>query len=244
MSSSRDPNFPSTRWTLIRRLKSLDASEARRALDELCAQYYYPLYCYIRHTGLEHDDAEDALHDFFSKLLRLGTFEAATASRGRLRAFLSTALRRFLINWRRDQSHRTREISLDVASPFGAPADRYQREQFTDTETPENILDRQWGLELLQRVIQRLEENYAARGRAPLFATLRPVLLAGGSLRGEDTSRLAAALGTTEGAMRVALSRMLQDYRGILEDEVLHTVESTAEVDAEIADLLRVFRTE
>ncbi len=244
MNPHGNPNFPATRWTLIRRLKSPDATEARRALDDVCAQYYYPLYCFIRHYGLDHDDAQDALQDFFSKLLRLGSFEAASASRGHLRGFLATALRRFLINWRRDHSHRTREISLEPAPSHGDPEDRYRREQFPDADTPESILDRQWGFELLQRVLQRLGENYAARGRMSVFETLRPVLLAGGSLRGEDTPQLAAALGTTEGAVRVALSRMLHDYRAILEDEVLHTVESPGEVNAEIADLLRIFRSE
>ena len=63
--------FPATQWTLIHRLRSSDAKVARRALDDLCAQYYYPLYCYIRRRGFDQHDAEDALQDFFSKLLRL-----------------------------------------------------------------------------------------------------------------------------------------------------------------------------
>jgi RNA polymerase sigma-70 factor (ECF subfamily) len=236
--------FPTTRWTLIRRLKSPDASTVRRALNDLCAQYYYPLYCYIRHRGFDHHDAEDALHDFLAKLLRLEAFEDAAPDRGRLRAFLGTALRRFLSNWCRDRPHRAREVSLDLPAPAGDAEERYRRERFTDADTPERIFDRQWGLELLHRVVHRLGESYAARGRTPIFETLRPVLLAGGSLRGGDTSRYATALATTEGAVRVALSRLLRDYRDLLEDEVLQTVESTAEVDTEIGHLLQVFRTE
>ena len=236
--------FPTTRWTLIRRLKSADPSAARRALDDLCGQYYYPLYCYIRHRGFDHHDAQDALHDFLAKLLRLEAFEDAAPDRGRLRAFLGTALRRFLSNWRRDQPHRSREVSLELPPPADDTEERYRRERFTDADTPERIFDRKWGLELLHRVVRRLGESYAARGRATVFETLRPVLLAGGSLRGEDTSHFAAALATTEGAVRVALSRLLRDYRGFLEDEVLQTVESPSEVDTEIAHLLQVFRNE
>ena len=239
-----DGTFPETHWTLIQRLKSPDPSTVRRALDELCRQYYYPLYCYIRHRGLEHHDAEDALQDFLVKLLRLGTFEEADASRGRLRAFLGTALRRFLINWRRDHSARDRAASLELATTGHDREQRYREERFTEAETPEFIFDRQWGLEVLHRVIHRLGKSYAARGRTCVFETLRPVLHAGGSLRGEDTSRLAAALDTTEGAVRVALSRLLRDYRGILEDEILQTVDSRAEVETEIAHLLQVFAAE
>lgn len=244
MTADASGKFPTTHWTLIRRLKSPDPGTARRALDDLCAQYYYPLYCYIRHRGFDHHDAEDALHEFFIKLLRLEAFEDARAERGRLRAFLGTALRRFLINWTRDQRHRGQEVSLDLAHPTGDPEERFRRERFTDADTPERIFDRKWGLELLHRVVHRLGESYAARGRAPVFETLRPVLLAGGSLRGEDTPRLAAALSTTEGAVRVALSRLLRDYRGFLEDEVLQTVDTRAEVDAEISHLMQVFRGE
>lgn len=236
--------FPTTHWTLIRRLKSPDPSTARRALDDLCGQYYYPLYCYIRHRGFDHHDAQDALHDFLAKLLRLGAFETAAAERGRLRAFLGTSLRRFLSNWCRDQPHRTREVNLDLLPPGNDAEERYRRERFTDDDTPERIFDRKWGLELLHRVIQRLGESYASRGRTTLFETLRPVLLSGGSLRGEDTPGLALALATTEGAVRVALSRLLRDYRGILEDEVLQTVDAQADVDTEIAHLMQVFRKE
>jgi RNA polymerase sigma-70 factor (ECF subfamily) len=241
MSAPGDGSFPKTRWTLIHRLKSPDASTARRALEELCAQYYYPLYCYIRQRGLDHHDAQDALHDFLAKLLRLSAFAEADASRGRLRAFLGTALQRFLINWRRDQSHRDHEVSLDLALPGDDPEQRYREEHFADTDTPERIFDRKWGHELLQSVLRRLGESYAARGRRPVFDTLRPVLLAGGSLRGGDSARLAASLAMSEGAMRVALSRLLGEYRAILEEEVLHTVASRAEVDAEIAHLVGVF---
>jgi hypothetical protein len=40
-----DGKFPTTQWTLIARIKSPDEGVARGALDELCAQYHYPLYC-------------------------------------------------------------------------------------------------------------------------------------------------------------------------------------------------------
>ena len=235
-------SFPNTRWTLVQRLKSPDAATARRALDDLCAQYYYPLYCYIRRRGLDRDDAQDALHDFLAKLLRLHTFEEADAARGRLRAFLVTALQRFLLNWHRDHANRQREVPLDLALPADDPEKRYRDERFTDAETPERVFDRKWGQELLESVLRRLGQDYATRGRTALFDTLRPVLLTGGSLRGGDSAQLAATLGMSEGAVRVALSRLLGEYRAVLDDEVSQTVESRDEADAEIGHLLSVFR--
>jgi RNA polymerase sigma-70 factor (ECF subfamily) len=242
MNPKNEGSFPSTRWTLIARLKSPDAAIARRALNDLCSQYYYPLYCYIRRRGLDHDDAQDALHDFLAKLLRVHAFEKVIEERGRLRAFLMTGLRNFVLNWRRDHAHRDREVSLDLTQSSDDTERRYREEHFADADTPERIFDRKWGHELLEGVLRRLGKSYADRGRAALFDTLRPVLLTGGSLRGGDSAQLAASLAMSEGAVRVALSRLLGEYRSILEDEVLHTVESREEVDAEIGHLLGVFQ--
>jgi RNA polymerase sigma-70 factor (ECF subfamily) len=234
--------FPTTHWTLIARLKNPDAEVARRALDELCAQYRYPLYCAIRHRGLAHHDAEDALHDFLAKLLRLGAFAEANAEKGRLRSYLSTALRRFLSNWHRDHAARR----LEVGAPEQENDDeiRYRTDRFSEQDTPERLFDRQWARELLTHVLQRLEAQYAERGKSAVFTALSPVLQRGGSLRGEDTGALAASLGQSETTLRKTLQRFLEDYRALLEAEVFLTVEHHEEVADEIRHLQAAFRKE
>ena len=239
--------FPTTSWTLIARLKSPDAAEALRALDDLVAQYHFPLYCAIRRRGLAHHDAEDALHDFLAKLLRLDAFAEADAAKGRLRAFLCTALARFLSNWHRDHADRNREVSLDApdlrgeSSPPDADA-RYLALLLPDHETPEQLFDRQWARALIERVEQRLAAQYSERGKTELFTTLAPVLHSGGSLRGEDTTRLAAVLGLSESGLRSALHRFLKHYCELLEAEILQTVATRAEVNEELAYLRAAFR--
>ena len=135
-SNGKDPNFPTTAWTLISRIRSRDEKVAARALDEICAQYHYPLYCYIRRRGLDHHDAQDALHDFLAKLLRLETFENAQEEKGRLRSLLAAALSRFLINWHRDHAHPDGEVSTDADMVLTEAEARYLRERFTDADTP------------------------------------------------------------------------------------------------------------
>jgi RNA polymerase sigma-70 factor (ECF subfamily) len=237
-----DGSFPKTRWTLVRRLRSDDEAVVGPALEELCAQYHYPLYCYIRRSGLSHADAQDALHDFLAKLLRAGTFAEANAEKGRLRTFLITSLQRFLINWHRDETRRRRDIVDPIVSPEAAPEERYLRERFADDETPERIFERKWGHALIHQVLQRLEAAYDSRGRTAVFAALRPVLLGGGSLRGENSATIAAALGLSEGALRAALSRLLHDFRETLQSEVLVTVSSPAEAREEISYLQSLFQ--
>jgi DNA-directed RNA polymerase specialized sigma24 family protein len=229
-----DGHFPATRWSLIARLKSADERAAKEAIEELCRQYHYPLYCYLRRRGLAHHDAEDVLHDFLAKLLRLGSFGDADAQKGRLRAFLCTSLQRFLLNWHESRAARERVVALDTA----AAQERYEREIFRDGETPEHLFDRKWAQALLTRVLVRLGEDYAARGKADVFATLRPVVTEGGSLRGHDATALAAALGSNEVALRKTLSRLMSDYREVLRAEVEQTAD---DADAELAHLRQVF---
>lgn len=236
-AASGDGSFPNTSWTLIQRIKSTDDAVARRALDDLCAQYHYPLYCYIRRRGLSHHDAQDVLHDFLAKLLRSGSLEDANSERGRLRALLSTSLSRFLINHHRDTRDDRANVSLDATLAVDAEQ-RYEHERFTEADSPERVFERKWAHELMRHVLRRLRDDYSADGNADLFRALRPGLIAGGTLRHVDVPAVAATLGMTEGALRVAFTRLLKDYRTVLTGEVRQTVATEPEVDAEITHMM------
>lgn len=241
MSTEQRGNFPSTRWTLVARLRSGDSAVARRAIEDLVTQYRFTLYAYIRRRGLAHCDAEDALQDFLVKLLNAHALEAAEETRGRLRGYLGTALGRFLSNWRRDEARRTSGVQEFPADGQSKEEARYARERFLESDTPERIFDRKWGQALMERVMDRLHAKCIAQGKEALFVALRPVLLAGGSLRGRDGTAIAASLGMSEGTLRVALRRHLRGYRDMLEEEVLQTVENPADVASEIAYLRAIF---
>lgn len=234
-NASENSRFPTTSWTLIDRIKSTDEHVATKALEEVCSQYHYPLYCYLRRRGLDHHDAEDVLHDFLERFIKSGSFQAAEETKGRLRGYLSASLSRHLIGWVRHESRRPR---LDAG---GNIEDLYRHEQFHDEETPTEIFERKWALALLSRVIDHLEADYANRGRQPLFTALRPILLAGGTLRGHDTPGIAASLGISEDTLRTNLHRLLREFRDALRDEVRLTVQSPADLEDELDHLRRLF---
>ena len=44
--------FATTRWTLVAAAGKTATPEARKALGELCALYWYPLYAFVRRRGM------------------------------------------------------------------------------------------------------------------------------------------------------------------------------------------------
>ncbi len=235
-----DGDLPDTRWTLIARLHSGDAQHRRRALDELCMQYHYPLYCYIRRWGLDYHNAQDALHEFLAKLLRNDSFGAVDSEKGRLRSFLVTALQKFLKNWRRDQRHLDQELSIE--SLLIVSEQRYQKERFTHEDSPDRIYERMWARQMLGRALGRLRTFYSDRGNSVIFDALCPVLIAGGSLVGEDSDALASSLGMKPVYLRVALTRMLEEYREAVKTEISQTIRDEDEIREEFNHLARAFR--
>ena len=228
--------FPATQWTLIRRLHSEDAMTATRALEEICRQYRYPLYCFIRRREVGHHDAEDVLQEFFAMLLRRDVLMQAEAPKGRLRGYLSTALRRFLSNWRQQEHRRAGVIAM---APDETLERRYAQESLTDSDTPERLYDRKFTLVLVQTAVDALQRRYHADGRGRLFDALAPTVVGGGTLREEtDNAARAASLGLSEGAMRTAMVRLRKEFRAEIRREVREIVEDPAEVDDELAALM------
>ena len=89
---------------------------------------------------------------------------------------------------------------------------------------------------LLDRAQVRLAEQYAASGQALLFDRLRPAL--GASRAQVDYATMAAELGMTEGALKVAAHRLRERYRAALREEVAATVASASDIDTELRHLI------
>lgn len=241
--SPADGRFPSTRWTLVARIKSTDETVAAKALDELCTQYHYPLYCYLRRRGCDHHDAQDILHDFLARLLNQRALERLDETKGRLRGYLALSIGRHLQRWQESKTHRNQgRPGIGITLDFDAIEYRYQHDDFSDADTPDRIFERKWATEMLHHVIGTLGEVYHQKGKAVLFRALRPVLESGGSLRGEDSATLAAQAGINEPALRTALSRLLKEFRETLREEVRLTVGNADEVPEEISYLMGLFQ--
>ena len=233
--------FPTTHWSIVVRLKSHDEKEAQNAVHEVFTTYRYPLYGYLRSSGLGHEDAEDVLQGFFAKMLRHDALGQADPARGRLRTFLLTALSRFKLNFQRGEQRRHLRVQGEGDLRDEDEA-RWQREHHATHETPETFYDRRWAFELIERVRQRLQDQYESRGKQVLHAALAP-LLSSALPETESLVEIAVRLSVTENALRVSLSRMRGDFRDLLLAEVKRTLDEGEDVKTEIRHLLGLFES-
>lgn len=224
-SSAKAGNFQPTRWSLVLRAGDSRGPTARAALDELCRAYWQPLCAFARRRGLGMEDAEDATQSFFALILEKEMLAHADPQRGKLRTYLLTAFTRHLINL---GAHRSAEkrgsgiapISLDAVAENG----RADLEP-ADDHTPELFFHRQWALTVLAKTLAALEAQWAADDRADEFVALRPFLDFSGGESGPSYNSLAAQLGGTAGAARVAVHRLRKRYREALFAEIGGTLD-------------------
>jgi RNA polymerase sigma-70 factor (ECF subfamily) len=231
-------SFPATRWSLILGAGDRAGSEARDALATLCRAYWYPIYALIRRKGHDPDDAQDLTQDYFARLLETGVIAAADRRKGRFRAYLRTDCQHFLIQYRRRRARDGGNVplSIDTRDAEG----RYQIEP-ADGMTPEGLFDRAWAMTLLDRVLGLLAGEYAAKGRPEIFDRLKIILTQG---KGADpAAKLAAQLGTTDGAVHVAVHRLKERYRALLQEQIAATLDDPSEVDDEIRSLFDAIRS-
>lgn len=215
-------------------------SQCRQALEQLCGEYWYPLYAFLRQRGYASDQAEDITQGFFASLLDGKFFQDADPDVGRFRTFLLTALQRYAGHQRqRDQAQKRgghlRQLSIDATDGER----RFGREPVVDA-TPESMFQRQWALTVLQRALQSVENYYSDAGKSHLFAALKYHLDGG-----EPTSHaeVAERLEMTEGAVKAAAHRLRERYRQAVRDEVAGTLASDQEVDEEIRQLMEAVRS-
>tara|TARA_R110002073_G_scaffold79814_2_gene192477 strand:- start:99 stop:803 length:705 start_codon:yes stop_codon:yes gene_type:complete len=227
--------FHTTRWSLIARANKGDAG-ARLALDELCRVYWPPVYAMYRGDGVSAEQARDLTQGLFANLLEREDFGKADPERGRFRSFLRTCARNWLLNERdREQALKrggeARVFSLDTEQE----EQRWSRDP-ADHLDAAAIFERRWAQIVIEQSLSRLAEEEHEAGRGAVFVILRPAL-EGDSLQ-HSWAELAVQLGTTEGALRVAVHRLRKRFRERIEAEVRDTLGDTDGNRDELAELL------
>jgi RNA polymerase sigma-70 factor (ECF subfamily) len=230
--------FATTHWSLVLAACGQPSPQARDALADLCRAYWYPLYAFIRRTGHDAGAAEDLTQEFFARLLEKGWLGQADREKGRFRSFLLTACKHFLANERhRAQAQKRGGGITHVPIDFHGANERYAHEP-VEAVTPERLFERRWALALLDHVLSELRAEYTASGKERLFDVLKTRL--GGASDALPYETVAAELGLSEGAVKVAAHRLRQRYRDRLREAIARTLDDPTAVDDEIRHLFAV----
>jgi DNA-directed RNA polymerase specialized sigma24 family protein len=238
MPNGDDARFRATRWSLV--LQTREGGEkGERALEELCAAYWFPLYAWCRRFGLNAADAEDMVQGFFLKAVEKGLFSSADAERGKLRTFLLTALRRHVKD-EQGKSTAARRGGGRVISFDSVAAEEWYAVECVDGESPDHMYDRQWALTLLDQAVGRLESDALRRGKSVVFGAIRPFLSGEGGAT--DCESAARATGMSAGAFKVAVHRYRGRFREALRNEVASTQADDVDAEAELGYLMEVLR--
>jgi RNA polymerase sigma-70 factor (ECF subfamily) len=212
-----------------------DTTRARAALEQLCRNYWQPLYAYVRRAGHAREEAEDLTQEFFARLLADNSVARADPARGRFRSFLLGSLKHFLAHeWEKAGARKRGGGAQHLPLAFDTAETRCAQ-PVAPGDTPDRAFDRQWALALLDVVLGRLRREYREAGREDLFLGLKETLSGG---RAEIPYReLGARLGLSEGAVKVAAHRLRGRYRELLREEIANTVAGPEQVEEELREL-------
>src|SRR5262245_51712694 len=222
--------FPQTRWSLVVAAGNPHQKEARPALVSLCENYWYPLYAYLRRRGHPADQAQDLTQEFFIRVLQGRYLDRAAPENGRFRAFLLTSLKFFVADEEDRNRAQKRGGGALLPLEFSSGEERYQREPAHD-ETPERIFERRWALAVLDRVVEKLRDEFVRHGRPEHFERLKVFLLGHSDA---PYAALARDMNTSEGALKVAIHPLRKRYRELFRQEIADTVADPAEVESEL----------
>ncbi len=228
-----------TQWSAILAIKDLSNPNAQKALANLCKKYWTPLYIYVRKKGYSLEDAQDLVQGFFADLIDKEYLKKVDKEKGKFRSFLLTAMNHYLINeWDKTRAQKRggdkKLLSLDFEE-----AEVNYKNQPSDELSPDKIYERQWAINLLNRVFNNLKKEFDEDGKQNIFENIKNYLTYDDS----DYSymEIAQRVGMTEGAIKVTVHRARKRFGQLLRDEIVNTVSDPSEVEDEIRYLFTVF---
>ena len=224
--------FPETAWSTV--LTDPSASAHRERLNQLCAQYWRPVYRFIRaQWGKSVDDAKDLTQAFFCWVLQEEVIPKYQPREGRFRVFLKSVLKNFLRNDHRN-SQRLKRGGDHPIIPI-------QVEDVEDGgESPEDAFDKQWAQDVLSQSMRTLRKSLIDEGKRKYFEAYEAY-----DLRGKQDRPTYAQLALSLGLSEDDIDNYLDHVRARLNKLVVLTIsESVATRDDLELEVKELFPTE
>ena len=226
--------FENTLWSRVFAAARLESSVCQPALEELCRQYWYPIYAYIRRGGRDRQQARDLTQGFFAYLLEGNVLKRASPERGRFRSFLLGTLKNFLLNQHEKEQTLRRGGRVEFVSIDEETAEGLYAHEPSSSLTPEKLFDRRWAMTVLEDAMRRLQAEYERAGMTQIFTAAQPYLTGDGE---SSFAELGAQLKRNEGAARVLVFRFRERFRQLIRSVIGDTVSDLEQVEIELAHL-------
>lgn len=235
---AKDPNFPTTSWTLIRKIREGGEKDAAAAMEEICRGYWYPIYAFARRAGHSIEDAEDLTQEVFASLVTHDSIRAAREDKGRMRTFMLGAAKNIIHKkLRHDRAERRGAGQAPLSLDELDAESRYAREP-ADIRDPDSIFDRAWAEGVLAAAEEKLRADFAKADNLDGYAQLRKFLPLGD--HATPYASAAKKLGLSEATLRLQIHRVRKRYGKLIEEEIAQTVSDPAAQKAELAHLMAV----
>lgn len=225
--------FPSTAWSQI--VRDTHGEDSRvRTMETLAGLYWKPVYVYIRARWTKtNEDSKDLTQEFFVWMLESDFLGKADPQRGRFRAFMKSALDRFLVDRERERGSRKRGGGRVILSLDGGDG---ERPPWTLPDagagSPADLLDAVWRSEILARGATSLQELYRREGKAVYYDVFHEYLLA---MEAEvDYRKVAEKFGLTTDDVSNHLRQAKKRFQEIVKDIVVQTVDGPDDLQEEL----------
>lgn len=232
--------FKTTHWSLVLLAARDDTPRAAHALNELCRIYWYPLFAFVRRSGQNPHDAEDAVQGFFAHLLESNWLTTADRSKGKLRSWLLSSLKYFLTNEWRARQAKKRGGGQEIISFDAHEAEQRYKLEPPDFTSPDALYDYNWAQSMMFEATKRLESAERASGLGDRFTLIKDCLY--GQRADVPLAQLAERSGTTEAALKSAIVRLRQRWRSLLREVVAETVAAPDQTEGELRNLTAILR--
>jgi len=223
--------FQATHWSVILSAGNPASPNHHHAQEQFCKAYREPVYWYVRGRGNSPEDAEDLTQQFFLRFLKDNALARVSQEGGKFRGFLTTCLKNFLNNEYQHKKAQKCGGGKPHLAYDEAMESRYQQGLSTGA-TPDEYFDRKWALTALEQARQRLREEYRRDGKEQLYEMLKRALP--GAQEELCYAEAAKALGKSEDALRMEVSRLRKRFRVLLRWEVATPDTKPEKIDEEL----------
>jgi RNA polymerase sigma factor (sigma-70 family) len=205
--------FPSTRHSVIARIRDPDDGRRREAFGDLVTGYWRPVYKYLRLTWqLSDEDAQDLTQAFFAEAYQKSWLERFEPGKARFRTFVRLCADRFVMNWQQSASRLKRGgASTMVALDFESVERELAAQQASKPPDAEDFFHREFIRALFDRAIARVREEYQASGRSVHLELFDRYDLAPAD--GVSYAQLAGELGLTPAQVTNYLAQVRRSFR-------------------------------